>query len=268
MTEPKFSYREIVRLTAAASYSQREIAAAVGCSNGAVAHVQRRAKDSGLGNDELLRLGEAELRSMLAKPKGPKVDAGYAQPDLPAIQEELDKHKGLTLMILWEEYAEGCTASGKRPYMYSQFSKKYKEWRNVSDISLRADHVPGDKMEVDWAGSAMEYVDMYTGEVHVVYLFVATLPYSQYTFVKPVESMDSDSWIGCNIAALRFFGGAPRIIVPDNLKTGVTSHTADEVVLNRSYREFAEHYGKHTPSPKRARRPACPQAPFRRSAWP
>lgn len=243
MTEPKFSYREIVRLTAAASYSQREIAAAVGCSNGAVAHVQRRAKASGLGNDELLKLSETELRSMLAKPKGPKVDDDYVQPDLPAIQEELDKHKGLTLMILWEEYASGCTAAGKRPYMYSQFSKKYKEWRNVSDISMKADHVPGDKMEVDWAGTTMEYVDMYTGEVHVVYIFVATLPYSQYTFVKPVESMDSDSWIGCNIAALRFFGGAPRIIVPDNLKTGVTSHTADEVVLNRSYREFAEHYG-------------------------
>ena len=81
MTEPKSSYREIVRPTDAASYSQREIAAAVGCPNGAVAYVQKRAKASGLGNDELLKLGEAELRQALVKPKGPKIDADYAQPD-------------------------------------------------------------------------------------------------------------------------------------------------------------------------------------------
>ena len=64
----------------------------------------------------------------------------------------------------------------------------------------------------------MEYVDPYTGEMHCVYLFVATLPYSQYTFVKPTETQDSDAWIGCNIEALHFFGGSPRIIVPDNMK--------------------------------------------------
>ena len=127
--------------------------------------------------------------------------------------------------------------------MYSFFSQRYREWRSASDLSLKVAHVPGDKMEVDWAGTTIEYIDRFTGEVCTLYLFVATLPYSQYTFVKPIESMDSDSWITCNIAALRFFGGVPRIIVPDNLKTGVDAHTPDEVRVNRTFQEFGEHYG-------------------------
>ena len=127
--------------------------------------------------------------------------------------------------------------------MYSFFSQRYREWKRASDLSLKVAHVPGDKMEVDWAGTTMGYVDPLTGDARTLYLFVATLPYSQYTFVKPAESMDGDSLITCNIATLRFFGGVPRIIVPDNLKTGVDAHTPDEVRINRTFQEFGEHYG-------------------------
>ena len=34
-----------------------------------------------------------------------------------------------------------------------------------------------------------------------------------------------------------------RILTPDNLKTGVIKNTKDETVINRAYREMAEHYG-------------------------
>ncbi|WP_165046310.1 helix-turn-helix domain-containing protein [Adlercreutzia sp. ZJ138] len=46
--EPKVSYKEIVRLTLAGGYSQREIAAAAGCSTGTVCNVQRRVRLVGL----------------------------------------------------------------------------------------------------------------------------------------------------------------------------------------------------------------------------
>lgn len=243
MSEPSFSYKEAVRLTLSGAYSQREIAKAVGCSPSTAARIQKLLRESGLDGDEALKMSEAELRGALCSPRGHKPSEDYVQPDFAAVQEQLDKHRNLTLMILWEEYGKRCEDAGRAAYQYSYFVEMFNEWRSVSDISMKVPHVPGDKMEVDWAGDTMEYVDPYTGEMHCVYLFVATLPYSQYTFVKPTESQDSDAWIGCNIEALHFFGGSPRIIVPDNLKTGVTSNTPDEVVVNRTYREFAEHYG-------------------------
>ena len=42
--------------------------------------------------------------------------------------------------------------------------------------------------------------------------------------------------------AYRYFGGATRILTPDNLKTGVTRHGTGEVILNPTYQEMAEHY--------------------------
>lgn len=236
-------YKEVARLTFAGGYSQREIAKAAGCSTGSVSNIQRRIRERGIDAEAASGMSEQELRGLLGESRGRKADGGYMQPDHAAIQRQLDVNKDLTLTILWEEYVERAAAAGKQAYMYSFFSEKHREWQSGSDIALRVDHMPGDKMEVDWAGMTMEHVDQYTGEITTVYLFVATLPYSQYTFIKPTESMDSDSWIECNVAALRFFGGSPRIIVPDNLKTGVTSHTPDEVVLNRAYSEFAAHYG-------------------------
>lgn len=241
--EPKVSYKEIVRLTFSGGYSQREIAAAANCSSGTVSNVQRKLRVVGLDAGTAEGMSEKELRGLLTEQRGRKPDVSYVQPDHAAIQEQLDRHKGLTIAIVWEEYAAECTAAGKVPYMYSFFAQKHREWQSASDLSLKVPHVPGDRMEVDWAGMTMEWVDMYTGEVHVVYLFVATLPYSQYTFVKPTESMAQEDWICCNVSALRFFGGSPRIIVPDNLKTGVASHAPDEVVINRTYREFGDYYG-------------------------
>lgn len=243
--EGKASYREIVRLTLLGGYTQGEVAAAAGCSRATVRDVQRKLGQSGIEPDEARGMSEAELRGLLCAKRGKRPEEGYGEIDHERVQAELDRSPGLTLTILWEEYALSCAEQGVEPYKYSYFAQRHREWRGgaAGEVALKVRHAPGDRMEVDWAGTTMEWVDPYTGDAHVVYLFVATLPYSQHTFVKPTESMAMDDWIGANVAALRFFGGAPRLIVVDNLKTGVSRRTADEVVVNPTYREFAEHYG-------------------------
>ena len=74
-------------------------------------------------------------------------------------------------------------------------------------------------------------------------MFVATLPYSGYSYVEAFFSMNQDSWTTAHVNAYKYFGGVTRIIQCDNLKTGVQKHGKDEVVLNKSYQELAEHYG-------------------------
>ena len=58
----------------------------------------------------------------------------------------------------------------------------------------------------------------------------------------------------CHVHAYEYFGGVTRVLVPDNLKTGVTSNTRYETQLNESYRELAEYYGTAI-VPARVRKP-------------
>jgi transposase len=100
----------------------------------------------------------------------------------------------------------------------------------------------------------MEITDNLTGEIIPAYVFVATLSYSGYAYVEAFLSRNQESWIAAHVNAYRFFGGVTRILVPDNLKTGVVKNTKSEVVLNRAYQEMAEHYGTAV-LPARVRKP-------------
>lgn len=87
-------------------------------------------------------------------------------------------------------------------------------------------------MEVDWSGPTMELIDPATGEVLTVYLFVACLPFSRYSYVEPALDMKLDTWLLCHIHAFEYFGGSTACIVPDNLKTGVVKHPSQNVVAH------------------------------------
>lgn len=109
-------------------------------------------------------------------------------------------------------------------------------------------------MEVDWAGQTMCLTDHLTGEEIPVYLFVSALPFSQYAYVEAFLSMNSECWITAHIHSFQFFGGVTRIVVPDNLKTGIVKASRTEPIINPSYQEMAEHY-QTTIIPVRVRHP-------------
>ena len=96
---------------------------------------------------------------------------------------------------------------------------------------------------VEMVGIHMGIVDTDTGELIPAYLFVSVLPYSGYAYAEAFLDEKQEAWINAHVNAYRFYGGVTRILVPDNLKTGVIKNTKNETVLNRSYREMAEHYG-------------------------
>ena len=166
----------------------------------------------------------------------------YVLPDYPYIHAELAR-KGVNLTLLWEEYCAKCNADGTVPYMYTQYCEKYRQWARVTKATMRIQHKPGDTMEVDWAGATLEIHDPVTGAVSKAYLFVAVLPCSCFTYAEACDDMKLENWISCHIHAYNYFGGVTRLLVPDNLKTGITKNTRYETVLNRSYQEMAEYYG-------------------------
>ena len=119
---------------------------------------------------------------------------------------------------------------------------------------MRIQHKPGDAMEVDWAGDTIPVYDPVTGEPSPAYLFVAVLPCSCFVYAEACADMKTENWLLCHVHAYNYFGGVARLLIPDNLKTGVTSNTRYETVLNRSYQELAVHYGTAI-VPARVRKP-------------
>lgn len=119
---------------------------------------------------------------------------------------------------------------------------------------MRIMHKPGDAMQVDWAGDPLYITDPVTGEEDPAYIFVAVLPCSWYTYAEACGDMKTENWLLCHVHAYSFFGGVPRLLIPDNCKTATTSNTRYETVLNRSYQELADHYGTAI-VPARVRKP-------------
>ncbi len=162
-------------------------------------------------------------------------------PDYEYVAREMQK-SGVTLNLLWLEYCEQCSNKGETPYQLTQFKKYYRDYMLKNSATMHLNHKPGEIMQVDWAGDTASVIDTDTGEIIPVYVFVATLPYSGYSYVEGFFSMDQECWTAAHVNAYRYFGGVAKIIQCDNLKTGVDKHSHNEVKLNKAYSELAEHY--------------------------
>ena len=232
-------YREILRLNNQ-GISQRGIAASCGCARNTVATTLSKAEELHLSwplPEKMTDQGIGKLLFPASTPKGL-----YKLPDYEYVHEEMAK-SGVTLSLLWNEYCDLCRQSGDIPFMYTQFCKYYREFANKTKATMHIDRKPGEIMEVDWAGQTAFLIDTDTGARIPVYIFVSALSSSGYAYVEAFLNQTQESWITAHVNAYRFFGGVTRILVPDNLKTGVERVHWYTPVINRTYHEMAEHYG-------------------------
>ena len=245
------NYREILRLSSL-GYSQRSIESSVRSSHQTVKFALERAKELNISwpiDDDITN----EMLDEMFVGNRKSASIPYAVINYEYIHRELSK-KGVTLTLLWQEYCERAYANGETPYMSTQFGDKYRRWARVTKATMRINHKPGNTMQVDWAGGTIPYYDSVTGEEYKAYLFVAVLPCSCYIYVEACADMKMESWLMCHVHAYEYFGGVTRLLVPDNLKTGVTANTRYETQLNESYQELAEYYGTAI-VPARVRKP-------------
>ncbi len=108
---------------------------------------------------------------------------------------------------------------------------------------MRQVHKAGEKLFIDYAGHKVGITDRTTGEVRFAELFVAVLGASNYLYCEATWTQSLPDWIASHIRAFEFFGGLPEVLVPDNLKAGVTSPHLYEPDLNPTYQDMATHYG-------------------------
>ncbi|MER9355142.1 IS21 family transposase [Mesorhizobium sp. M0514] len=172
-----------------------------------------------------------------------------AEPDWGALAVELKK-PGVTLSILWEEYR----AVHPDGYACSRFCDLFRGFERRLTPTMRQVHVAGDKVFVDYSGKKLPFVDRKNGEIREAEIFLGVLGASSYSFAEATWSQTLPDWIGSHVRMFRFFGGVPRLSVPDNLKSGVNRSSFYDPEINRSFGMMASHYGVGV-LPARPKRP-------------
>jgi transposase len=162
------------------------------------------------------------------------------EPDFAHIHAELRAHQkvNLTLDLLWREYKEQYPEG----YCYSQYCARYRDWRSKLDKPMRQSHKAGEKLFVDY-GDGLAITDPSTGLSVSTQLFVAVWGLSNFTFAEATLSQKLSDWISSHVRAFTYFGCVPHLLVPDNLKSGVTSACYYEPDINPTYADLASHYG-------------------------
>jgi transposase len=159
------------------------------------------------------------------------------EPNWADLAREL-KRPGVTMMILWEEYREVHPEG----YGYSRFGDLLRGFERRLTPVMPQHHVAGEKAFVDYSGKRIGIADPATGKIRDAEIFVGVLGASNLTYAEATWTQQLPDWTGAHVRMFRFFGGAPKLLVPDNLKSGVIKASFYDPEINRTYGAMASHY--------------------------
>ena len=239
--------REVLRLRHERGLGHREIARACEIGAGTVSRYLRKTVERRLGWPLPAGLDDTALEARLFPRGAPVVDR--VRPDCAYIHREL-KRDGVTLQLLWEEYAQ----VHPHGYRRTQFCEIYRRWAGRLRPSMRQVHRAGEKTFIDFSGKRPTLVDPRTGATRRVELFVAVLGASRFTYAEATETQQLPDWVGAHVRMAEYFGGVTTLWVPDQLKSAITRPCRYEPDVNRTYEDLAAHYGTVV-IPARPRKP-------------
>ena len=224
--------KDILRLKYSGGLSHEAISRSLSISKGVVAKYLGLAGAAGLDWPTTAELDEASLeRRLLGRSAA---ETRLVEPDFARVHIEL-RRKGVTLVLLWQEYR--AANAGRRTWAYTQFCEHYKAFIRTLKRSMRQQRRAGEKLFIDYAGATLALADGTRAQV-----FVAAMAASSYTFACATADQSMRSWLGALARALSFYGGCPQLIVPDNPRALVSNACRYEPKLNQTVREFARHY--------------------------
>ncbi len=229
--------REILRLHEECKLSQRQVAEMTKVSRPKVSKILSGLEDAGLNYSKIKTISDSDLETISTVKTDKKSKADLLKDEFPGFAKELKK-PGVNLTVLWNEYIEK-NPDGLRS---SQFSHHFRQWRKDEKLSMHIDHKAGDKMFIDYTGKKMEITDRKSGEKNKVEIFVTILPASQLTYVEAAFSQKQEDFMRSTERAIRYYGGVPSALAPDNLKSGVIKANIYEPQINILYSDFAEYY--------------------------
>ncbi|MFZ1748830.1 MAG: IS21 family transposase [Saprospiraceae bacterium] len=220
--------------------SIRSIARHLSISRNTVKSYLAKFETLGVSMDALLALDDMQLESRFhpGNPAYSDLRHDILMDHMNDFCREL-KDKGVTRHLLWEEYS----MVHHPHYSYSQFCYHLEQNLKARKPTMVLNHNAAEKLMIDFSGHKMSYIDRETGEVISCQLYIATLPFSNYIFVKACLTQGLQDFISCTKKCLEFFGGVPQALVTDNLKSAVTKANKYEPDVNETFQKMANHYG-------------------------
>jgi transposase len=227
--------RDVLRLRHEQGLSIRKVAQSCNISRPTVTEYLEQAERNGIEWFRDKELSESDLEKKLWGAMMPGL--GKAMPDWRYVHEEMKKAH-VTMSLLWQEYKEANPAG----YQQSQFGELYRQFRRTLNVSMRQEHRAGEKLFVDYT-DGIKVIDRSTGEEILTQLFVSVWGASNCTYAEASLTQNKRDWIMSHVRALEYYGCVPKMIILDNLKSGVTKACRYEPELNASYLDLARHYG-------------------------
>ncbi len=219
--------------------SNRQISQLLGLSRNTVNNYIKLLKAGQYGIEELLAMDNHKLEELFT------AKTTIANPRFDELMKWFDKlrqqrhHPGFTFRFHYLEYSQSVAS----PYSYTQFMGHYHRKYDEHEGSMKLEHEAGKEVYIDFAGKKLYLVDKGTGELIPVEVFVSILPHSQYTYVEACMSQKREDLTKCMSNALSYYGVVPKAIVSDNLKSAVSRASKYEPEINRTFKDFALHYG-------------------------
>ena len=230
--------KDVLRLKFEVGLSHRDVGKCLSLGPATVSEVLSRFKASDLSWPLPDGLSDIQLEGKLYTSSVAKRNKRL--PDFTKMKQEL-KRKGMTKLLLWQEYCQDDTATA---YGYTQYCEHYQLWLKKQKRSMRQHHIAGDKLFIDYCGPTIPIISPDTGEIRYnAQIFVATLGATNYTYVEAGRSQKQEDWIMAHVRAFNYIGGVPRLLVPDNLKSAVIKAHPYSPTLNENYAKMARHYG-------------------------
>ena len=218
----------------------KQIARQLGMSKNTVKAYLKRFQESGVCTDDLVELSSPELQAKLVVPslnEQQRYEAFLEQ--APRYLNDLKSQRHLTKLLLWEEEF----AAGRTGYRYSQFCHHLLQFERNKSGSMVINHVPGDKMFMDFAGDKLSYTDENSGKLTPCDLLILTLGYSNYTRVVAIPSQSIEDVVEGLVHCFNELDGVCKALVPDNFKAAVVKPNRYEPRINERFLDMANYYG-------------------------
>lgn len=232
-----------------AGQKDRAIAREVGINRKTVAKYRDLARQYGLFEGPLLSAADLDqlLSRMVPEFRLPRqlFKAASHRTVIAELRRQGVEMKAVYQRLHEDHGFEGSYSSLRRYILYLE--------QTEPTAFVRLETAPGEEAQVDF-GSAGRMIDPETGELKKAWVFVMTLSFSRHQYSEVVFNQMVQTWLRCHQHAFEAFAGVPSRIVIDNLKAAIVKAALHDPVVQRSYRQLAEHYG-FLISPCRVRTP-------------
>lgn len=205
--------------------------------------IMKRFHDSGKTLDELKLMEPPDVEKLFF----PVSNLQRKKIPLPDFQLYYDrihaKDSRANISFCWIEYKQENPDGYEQTQFYELYNRFVEENYGGAEVKMPVERIPGERMYIDWVGDQPSLLtDPETGEIQPVHIFAVTLGVSSLIYAEIFLNEKLPSFITGTVNALRFYGGIPKYLVPDNLKTAVKKHTKDELILNTVYSDLEDFY--------------------------